>query len=69
MLIALHCDLRLCSNRDIHHWKLFCVYILTPSTKMENIKMVIIIPKKVASELADCNQQIHLPPLVMHVDD
>ena len=35
---------------------------------MENIKMVKIIVKKVASELADRNQQIHLPPLAMHVD-
>jgi hypothetical protein len=32
---------------------------------MENIKMVKMIVKKVASELADRNQQIHLPPLAM----
>jgi hypothetical protein len=36
-----------------------------PSTKMENIKMVKIIVKKVASEIADRNQQIHPPPLAM----
>ena len=30
--------------------------------------MVKIIVKKVASELADRNQQIHLTPLAMHVD-
>ena len=35
---------------------------------MENIKMVKIIVKKVASEFADRNQQIHLPPLATHVD-
>ena len=33
---------------------------------MEHIKMVNIIVKKVASDLVDRNQRIHLPPLAMH---
>jgi hypothetical protein len=65
MLITLRCTLHRCSSRDIHHWKLCCLYIWKPSTKMENIKIVKIIVKKVASEIADRNQQIHPPPLAM----
>ena len=53
MLITLRCTLHRCSSPNIHHWKLCCVFNLMPSTKMENIKMVKSIVKKVASELAD----------------
>ena len=68
MLITLRCTLHRCSSRDIHPWKLCCSYNWKPSTKMENIEMVKIIVKKVASELAHRNQKIRLPPLAMHVD-
>ena len=68
MLITLRCTLHRCSSRDTHHWKWCCLYNWKPPTKMENIKMLEIIVKKVASELADRNRQFHLPPLAMHVD-
>ena len=53
--ITLRCTLHHCSSRHIHHWKLCCRYILT----MKSTKIVTTIAKKVASDFADRNHQIH----------
>ncbi len=68
MLITLRCTLHRCSSRDIHHWKFCCSYNCKPSTKVANIKMWKLLSRQWQANFADRNQQIHLPPLTMHVD-